>query len=73
MKKVLIFKCEGANRGLVHVYLCKPYNGEVYYEVMKNRRKVVGCNRWMLPSDAVTHAVRLSMNDVFTAVRIAVQ
>lgn len=64
MKKVLIFKCEGANLGFVHVYLCEPYNGEVYYEVMRNRRKVAGCNRWRLPSDAVAHAVRLSLQDV---------
>lgn len=64
MKRTLIFKCEGANRGFVHVYLCYPYNGEVFYEVMRNRRKVTGCNRWRLPSDAVAHAVRLSLNDV---------
>lgn len=64
MKKVLIFKCEGANRGLVQVYLCTPYNGVEYYEVMRNRRKVAGVNRWSLPSDAVAHAVRLSLQDV---------
>lgn len=64
MKKVCIFKCEGANRGFVHVYVCESYNGETYYEVMRNRRKVAGCNRWRLPSDAVSHAVRLSLQDI---------
>lgn len=64
MKKTLIFKCEGANRGFVHVYLCERYRDDVFYEVMRNRRKVPGCNRWRLPSDAVKHAVRLSLNDV---------
>ena len=64
MKKTLIFKCEGANRGFVHVYLCETSVGDVFYEVMRNRRKVAGNNRWRLPSDAVAHAVRLSLNDV---------
>ena len=64
MRKVLIFKCESANRGFVHVYVCEPGNGEAYYEVMRNRRKVAGCNRWRLASDAVEHAVRLSLQDV---------
>lgn len=64
MTKTCIFKCEGVNRGFVHVYVCEPYNGEIYYEVMRNRRKVAGCNRWRLPSEAVTHAVRLSLQDI---------
>lgn len=64
MTKVLIFKCQGANRGFVHVYVCEPYNGEAYYEVMRNRRKVAGCNRWKVASDAVDQAVRLSLQDV---------
>ena len=64
MKSTLIFKCEGANRGFVHVYVRETSDGDVFYEVMRNRRKVAGCNRWKLPSDAVAHAVRLSLNDV---------
>ena len=71
MKKTLIFKCEGANRGFVHVYLCETSVGDVFYEVMRNRRKVAGCNRWRLPSDAVAHAVRLSLDDVVDVYKCA--
>lgn len=67
MTRKLIFKCEGANRGFVHVYACEQFNRVVFYEVMRNRRKVPGCNRWPLPSDAVAHAVRLSLQDVVEA------
>lgn len=64
MTKVLIFKCEGANCGFVQVYECMTYEGEIYYEVMRNRRRVAGCNRWRLPYEAVTHAVELSLQDL---------
>ena len=70
MKRQMIFKCEGANRGFVHVYLCIPYNGEEYYEVMRNRRRVAGVSRWRLPSDAVAHAVRLSLQDVVNVCKV---
>lgn len=64
MKKQIIFKCEGANRGFVHVVKFMPEHGDAYYRVMRNRRNVGLYPVYSKLSSAIEFAVRLSMNDV---------
>lgn len=64
MKKTLIFKCEGANSGFVHVVKFMPEGCDVYYRVMRNRRNI---GRYPVYSDlttAIDFAVCASVDDI---------
>ena len=64
MKKVLIFKCEGANRGIVHVIKFMPESGDVYYKVIRNRRNIGSSPVYSALSSAIDFAVGVSVNDI---------
>ena len=64
MKKELIFKCEGANRGFVHVVKFMPESGEVYYRVMRKRRNIGLYPVYSAASSAIAFAVSVSVNDI---------
>lgn len=59
----VIFRAEGANRGLVHVvYVNGPKGG--YYEVMRARRRVDGVSRYWTLTNAMQAAVELCTKDI---------
>lgn len=64
MTKVLIFKCEGANRGFVHVVKFMPEGGDVYYRVMRNRRNIGRYPVYSNLDTAIAFAVSVSRDDI---------
>lgn len=64
MKKELIFKCEGANYGVVHVFKFKPEFGDVYYRVMRNRRNIGAYPVYSNIDTAIAFAVSVSKDDI---------
>lgn len=64
MKKVLIFKCEGANRGIVHVVKFMPEGCDVYYRVMRNRRNIGLTPVYSDIIAAIAFAVSVSIDDI---------
>ena len=64
MKKELIFKCEGANGGVVHVVKFMPENCNVYYRVMRNRRNIGRSTVYSDLATAITFAVCTSIDDI---------
>lgn len=64
MKKKLIFKCEGANRGLVHVVKFMPETLEPYYKVMRSRHNVGLTPVYSDMTAAIAYAVSLSVEDI---------
>lgn len=62
----VIFRAEGANRGLVHVEYVKSQKGN-YYQVMRERKKVDGVSRYWTLGNAVQAAVELCMKDIMKA------
>ena len=64
--KSLIFRAEGANRGLVHVvYVTSPKGN--YYEVMRKRKKVDGVSRYWTLTNAMQAAIELCAKDIMKA------
>lgn len=62
----LIFRAEGANRGLVHVYLLD--NGKTrYYEVMRDRKLISGVSRYWTLSMAMQTAMNICESDIIKA------
>ena len=72
MRKILIFKCEGLNRGLVHVYLVTTKDKTMFYEIKRGRCLIEGVNRFVMLNEAITAAVRLSIDDINRARKEAV-
>lgn len=64
--KKVIFKAEGANRGLVHVYLVND-GKNIFYEVMRDRKKVQGVCRYWTLNKAIEAAVELCERDIIAA------
>lgn len=64
MMKECVFKCEGVNRGFVHVVKFTPETGNTYYRVMRNRRNIGVYPVYSELSYAISYAVRVSMNDI---------
>lgn len=62
----MIFRAEGANRGLVHVFFVKDPKGN-YYEVKRDRKKVAGVSRYWTLTRAMQAAVELCTKDIITA------
>ena len=64
--KRVIFRAEGANRGLVHVVFVKDPKG-CYYEVMRERRLVDGVSRFWQLRNAMEAAVDICQRDIVKA------
>lgn len=64
MRKILIFKCEGLNKGLVHVYLVRATGKAGYYEIRRNRRLIEGVCMFINLNDAIEAAVTIAVRDV---------
>lgn len=62
----MIFRAEGANRGLVHVMYVNDPKGS-YYEVMRERKRVDGVSRYWTLSNAMRAAVELCEKDIISA------
>ena len=62
----LIFKAEGANRGLVHVY--RFDNGKThYYEVKRERKLISGASRYWTLSMAMQAVMEICESDIIKA------
>lgn len=70
MKKVCIFKCEGANRGLIRVVQFKTESGRVYFKVMRNRKSVGLFPFYRMASNAINEAVRLARVDYEKSIKL---
>ena len=66
MTKSLIFRAEGANRGLVHVVFVNSPKGN-YYEVMRKRKRVEGVSRYWTLTNAMQAAMDLCIKDIMKA------
>ena len=64
--KSVIFRAEGANRGLVHVVYVNSPKGN-YYEVMRERKKVDGVSRYWTLTNAMQAAIELCEKDIIKA------
>lgn len=63
----VIFRTEGANRGLVQVV--KHDDGKsIYYKVMRGRKMVDSCARYWLRDTAIDRAVEISRRDIDLAI-----
>ena len=62
----VIFRAEGANRGLVHVLFVKDPRGN-YYEVQRGRKKVAGVSRYWTLTNAMQAAIELCTKDIISA------
>ena len=69
MKKELIFKCEGENRGVVHVFKFMPEGCDVYYRVMRNRRNIGLYPVYSDLTAAIAFAVATSVDDIRHSVK----
>lgn len=65
-KRSVIFRAEGANKGLVHVEYVKSPKGN-FYQVMRERKKIDGVSRYWTLENAIQAAVELCMNDIMKA------
>lgn len=64
--KSVIFRAEGANRGLVHVvFVIRPKGN--YYEVMRKRKRVEGVSRYWTLTNAMQAAIELCTKDIMKA------
>jgi len=61
--KTMIFRAEGANRGLVHVVYVNDPKGN-YYEVMRERKKVDGVSRYWTLNMAMQAAIEICEKDI---------
>lgn len=64
--KKMIFRAEGANRGLVHVVYVNDPKGN-YYEVMRERKRVNGVSRYWKLSNAIQAAIEICEKDIIKA------
>lgn len=63
----VIFRAEGANRGLVQVV--KHDDGKsIYYKVMRGRKMVDSCARYWLRDTALDRAVEICRRDIDIAI-----
>lgn len=62
-KESVIFRAEGANRGLVHVVFVNGPKGN-YYKVMRDRKNVAGVSRYWTLTMAMQAAVELCTKDI---------
>ena len=65
-KKSVIFRAEGAKRGIVHVMYVSDPRGN-YYEVMRKRKRVSGVSRYWTLTNAMQAAVELCTKDIVKA------
>lgn len=62
----MIFKAEGANRGLVHVY--RVDNGKtLYYEVKRDRKLISEASRYWTLSMAMQKVMEVCESDIIKA------
>ena len=64
--KSVIFRAEGANKGLVHVVFVNSPKG-IYYEVMRARKRVEGVSRYWTLTNAMQAAIEICTKDIMKA------